>query len=210
MKYFHEYKANIESYPAKIITIFLQNFEKFMNDNKSEEKNVFHYAFCLHCEKFSIWVNQKMIYPLISTKPLAHSDMPDNIKKTYNEARSVASSSSRAAAALLRVALEELTKHLGEKEGNLNKRIGNLKQKGLPETVIKSLDIVRIYANEGGAHSGKIDLENKDNKGIVDKLFNIINFIVEKTITEKKEIEEMFKELPKSKKEGIKNRDIKN
>lgn len=210
MDYFHEYKVNVDSYEQKYIKKFLNNFEKFTNENMPEEKDVFHYASCLNCDKFSIWVEQKMIYPLISTKPLAHSDMPDDIKKTYNEARSVASFSSRAAAALLRVTLEELTVYLGEKEGNLNKRIGNLKQRGLPEEIIKSLDIVRIYGNEGGVHSGTIDLENKDNKWIVDKLFNLINFIVEKIITEKKEIEEMFKKLPKTKKEGIKNRDNEN
>jgi hypothetical protein len=103
--------------------------------------------------------------------------------------------------------LEKLTEHLGESKGKLNTRIGNLKKQGLPEDVIKSLDIVRVTANEGGSHAGEIDLSNKDNSEIVDKLFFLVNFIVEKTITDQKNIKELFKGLPKNKKEGIKNRD---
>ena len=133
--------------------------------------------------------------------------MPEDVRKIYEEARDIAGVSARAAAALLRVALEKLTIYLGEKEGNLNTRIKNLKAKGLPEDVIKCLDIVRINANEGGSHSGQIDLENKDNDQIVDILFRLVNFIVEKTISDKKQIDEMFQALPENKKQGIKNRD---
>ena len=114
--------------------------------------------------------------------------------------------SSSAASALLRVALEKPTEELGQTEGNLNTRIKNLKDKGLPESVIHSLDIVRITANEGGAHSGQIDLTGKDGPKIVLKLFWLVNFIVEKTISEPQKINEIFNALPQDKKQGIKNR----
>lgn len=150
-----------------------------------------------------------MIHPLILTNPPPHKDMPKKVREIYNEARNIAYFSSRATAALLRVALEELCIHLKETEGNLNDKIGNLQKKGLPESVIKGLDIVRITGNTG-CHSGEIDLKNKDNKEIVDKLFKIINFIIEKTITDHETIKKMFDGMPKEKKEGIKNRDKKN
>ncbi len=164
---------------------------------------------CYSCKEVSIWKKEKMIFPKKILVDLAHKDMPKSVKELYNEAREVSVSSSRAAAALLRVSLEKLTEELGEISGNLNIRIGNLKKQGLPERVIKSLDIVRINSNEGGAHSGEIDLSGKDGSEIVNRLFSLVNFIVEKTITENKEMDEMFDDLPENKKDGIKNRDNK-
>jgi hypothetical protein len=185
-------------------------------DSDSEFK--FQKALCGRCNKISLWRYQpggqyweydsvSMIYPAVLTAPLPADDMPKKVMEIYEEARSISSLSPRSTAALLRVALEKLTEHLGESKGKLNTRIGNLKKQGLPEDVIKSLDIVRVTANEGGSHAGEIDLSNKDNSEIVDKLFFLVNFIVEKTITDQKNIKELFKGLPKNKKEGIKNRD---
>ena len=161
----------------------------------------------LDCKKISIWYQEKMVYPKIVTAPLPNEDMPKDVEKIYQEARLISNDSPRAAAALLRVALEKLTVHLGETKGNLNTRIKNLKQKGLPELVIKSLDIVRINANEGGSHAGQISLTGEDNKKIVSKLFWLVNYIIEETITKPKEIESQFQNLPEDKIKGIENRD---
>ena len=164
-------------------------------------------TFCQNCSEYSLWKDGKMIYPIVSTVPLPNNDMPDNVKEIYKEARQIQQFSPRAAAALLRVALEKLTAHLGENSGNLNTRIGNLNKKGLPGKVINSLDIVRINSNEGGSHAGQIDLTGNDDSDIVDKLFFLVNFIVEKTITENEQIKDMFQKLPEDKKRGIANRD---
>ena len=163
-------------------------------------------AICNHCGDFSVWLNKKPIFPRkISALP-AHKDMPEAVLEYYNEAREVSVSSHRAAAALLRLAAKKLCEELGEDEANLNRAIGNLNKKGLPQSVIKSLDTVRIVGNEGGAHEGRIDLTGKDNKEIVDKLFWLINFIVEKTITEPREIRDSFDSLPDDKKRAVEKR----
>ena len=164
-------------------------------------------AQCFNCKEPSFWVDEKMIYPSVPTSPPPHEDMPENVKKTYEEARQVQPASVRAAAALLRVSLEQLTIHLGETKGSLYKRIENLKEKGLPSRVIKSLDIVRIYGNEGGAHVGVIDLESKDNEDTVNKLYKIINIIVHHTIASDKIIDNLYEGIPDNKKAGIENRD---
>ena len=169
---------------------------------------------CSHCKEYALWVDRwvsgwDMVYPRKMLSPQAHADMPMPVKALYEEARSISDQSPRAAAALLRCALERLTEHLGEKDVSLYERIGNLAQKGLPETVLKALDIVRITANEGGSHCGEIDLTGEDGKEVVDKLFWLVNFIVEKTITEPKEVTMMFLDLPESKKDGVRNRDNK-
>jgi hypothetical protein len=183
-----------------------QNWDSTYRDTRASISNL-HVASCQNCKRLSIWYEQKMVHPKKLTAPLAHEDMPNSVQVIYNEARNVAPDSARAAAALLRVALEKLTEELGETEGNLNTRIGNLKSKGLPQKVIQSLDVVRIFANEGGSHAGEIDLSGKDNEEIVIKLFKLINFIVEKTITENNEIEAMYGTIPDNKRDGIDNRD---
>ena len=176
---------------------------------RGNTKNIFvlEVAFCSHCKEFSFWVNEKLIYPLKITSPLAHKDMPKSVLEYYNEAREISASSPRAAAALLRIAAKKLCESLGENESNLNRAIGNLSIKGLPQTVIKSLDTVRIVGNEGSAHEGQIDLTGEDNKEIVDKLFWLINFIVEKTIAEPSEIENTFNSLPENKRQAAEKRD---
>jgi hypothetical protein len=161
---------------------------------------------CNHCEKESFWINQILIYPNMITVPPAHPDMPLNVKELYDEARLVSSLSPRSAATLLRISLEKLTENLGEATGSLNTRISRLNTKGLPETVIKGLDIVRIYGNDS-AHSNKMDTDNHDTPEIVDKLFWMVNYIVEKVITEPDEIRNMFEQLPESKVKAIENRD---
>ena len=177
------------------------------------------FSLCDNCDKAIIWKGEspnkkiiksnttKMIYPKASLAPFPHQDMPESVKELYEEARNIAGMSPRAAAALLRVSLERLTEELGQTKGNLNTRIKNLKEKGLPESVINSLDIVRITANEGGAHAGQIDLTGKDGPEIVSKLFWLVNFIIKKAISEPKNIQEMYQNIPQNKKQGIKNRD---
>lgn len=177
-------------------------------------RDAYHIAsICQHCHGISIWqyyhgrnTNRRMIYPLLPNAPLPNNDMPEEVKTIYNEARSISHLSPRAAAALLRVTLEKLTDHLGEKEGNLNTRIKKLKERGLPEKVIKSLDIVRIFGNES-SHAGQIDLGNEDNADIVNRLFKLVNFVVEKMISDEMEIDALSAKLPDNKKQGVKNKD---
>lgn len=166
-------------------------------------------SFCVKCMEYCIWDTEKktMIWPNISTAPLPNEDMPDDVKDLYEEARQVSALSPRAAAALLRVSLEKLTAHLWETEWKLNTRIGNLNKKWLPEKVIQSLDILRINANEWGSHAWEIDLTWSDNQKIVNWLFFLVNFIVEKTISEPKKIDEMYWSLPEDKIKWIENRD---
>lgn len=166
-------------------------------------------SICAKCEEYCIWNIEKkeMIRPNISNAPLPHEDMPDDVKEIYEEARQVSVFSARAAAALLRVGLEKITVYLWETEWNLNTRIWNLKKRWLPDNIIKSLDIVRITANEWWSHAWEIDLTWADNQDIVNKLFFLVNFIVEKTISEPKEIQQMYGILPEDKIKGIENRD---
>ena len=157
-----------------------------------------HIAYCANCRQYSLWVDERMVYPPYATAPLATPDMPQSASAYYDEARSISDLSPRSAATLLRLAIKKLCEELGEEEPNLYRAIRNLQDKGLPASVIQSLDAVRIYGNEGGAHEGRIDLTGEDNKEVVDRLFWLVNFVVEKTITDPKAIREAVGMIPKN------------
>lgn len=162
-------------------------------------------SICSKCTNYSIWINEKMVYPDLSTAPSPVEDMPEDVKNDFLEAREIVNKSPRAAAALLRLALEKLvTDHLEAEGSNINQRIGDLVKKGLPSQIQKALDSVRVIGNEA-VHPGQMDLKDDTETSIA--LFKLLNFIVEKTITESKEIDQIYNILPENKKEGIINRD---
>ena len=135
---------------------------------------------------------------------LPNNDLSEDIKKDYLEAAVIFNDSVRSSAALLRLALQKLCKQLGEKGENINTDIGNLVKKGLNPQIQKSLDILRITGNNA-VHPGEINIEEKPE--LVLKLFELINFIAEKMLTEPKEIEGFYEELPDGAKNQIKGRD---
>jgi len=104
-------------------------------------------SYCRRCDKYSVWFGNQMIHPLASTAPLPSTDMPDDVRLDYVEARDVVVRSPRSAAALLRLAVQKLTIDLGENGKNLNEDIGRLVKKGLPPRIQQALDAVRVIGN---------------------------------------------------------------
>jgi hypothetical protein len=160
----------------------------------------------MHCKKFSIWYESKMVYPSFEGVQPPNQDLSEEIQKDYQEAASILQKSPRGSAALLRLAIQKLCKDLGEEGKNINNDIKNLVAKGLPPAVQKSLDIVRVIGNDA-VHPGQIDISDDIETAKI--LFKIVNLIAEKIITEKKEIEEIYNSLPKAKRQEIEKRDSK-
>ncbi len=165
-------------------------------------------ALCDHCKQISLWCKEKLIYPDKPNLPLPNEDLDSEIKKDYNEAASIVEKSPRAAAALLRLAIEKLCKkQLGEKGKDLDECIGNLVKNGLPIQIKEALDVIRVIGNES-VHPGEINLN--DNKDIAYKLFELVNIIAQDRITQPKEVSKLCNSLPQDKLDGINNRDKKN
>lgn len=159
---------------------------------------------CTHCHKFSIWFQGAMIYPDSSQAPMPNPDLPDEIRKDYEEARSIINRSPRGAAALLRLCIQKLCAHLGEPGKNINDDIAALVKKGLNPRIQKSLDIVRVIGNEA-VHPGMVDL--RDNPDIAVHLCKLLNFIADAMITQPKEIDLLYDVLPADKRDQIDKRD---
>ncbi len=145
-----------------------------------------------------------MIYPTGSIAPLPSEDMPEDVKADFNEARAIVQASPRAAAALLRLALQKLTIHLGGKGKNLNEDIKNLVKKGLPPKVERALDVVRVIGNNA-VHPGKIDLRDDLDTAIL--LFELLNMIVDTMITQPRRVDEIYNKLPEGVRKAIEKRD---
>ena len=161
---------------------------------------------CDHCEKHSLWVDDKMLYPDVGGAPQPNADLPESIKVLYFEAAAISTKSPRGAAALLRLAVQLLCKELGGKGEDVNSDIALLVKNGLPERVQQALDIVRVTGNHA-VHPGQIEVDNPE---VVAQLFELINVIAEYTISMPSRISAKFSGLPASAQEQIKRRDGKN
>ncbi len=159
---------------------------------------------CEHCGNYAIWHESSLIFPAFSGAPLPSSDMPENVAADFNEARAVLSGSPRASAALLRLAIQKLCKHLGQPGANLNNDIGELVKSGLPVKVQRALDVVRVIGNNA-VHPGEIDL--RDDKETALALFSLVNMIVDQMISQPKQVEELYQKLPESARDQIERRD---
>lgn len=162
-------------------------------------------ATCNACHREQIWYDGNMLVPSVSNVPMPLEEMPQKVKDIYNEAREVFPISFKAAAALLRLALQHLCVELGGKGENINSDIGKLvKEKGLPVQIQQALDVVRVAGNNA-VHPGILDL--KDTKTSAAKLFEMINFIVDNQIIQPKKIEEFYNSLPETALDAIEKRD---
>lgn len=159
---------------------------------------------CVHCSVATFWYNTKLVYPDTSPVELPHPDLPADCAAEYEEARSIFSRSPRAAAALLRLCIQKLMPYLGEKGKNINDDIKSLVSKGLPVLIQQALDYARVVGNNA-VHPGEIDLN--DTPETAQKLFRMINIIVEDRITRPKEIEALYNSLPQTSLDAIQKRD---
>jgi len=163
-----------------------------------------HLSKCFACEKVSVWVYDKPVFPVASDGPPPNPDLPNGARLDYEEAGRILNLSPRAAAALLRLTIQKLCVHLGEKGKDLNEDIGNLVKKGLSPVVQKSLDAVRVVGNEA-VHPGALDL--KDDRETATTLCKLVNIVAEQMISNPKHVDEIYARLPEGKRQAIEKRD---
>lgn len=159
---------------------------------------------CFNCKKTSIWVCDKLVYPAQKGGAGPNPDMPADVLADFEEARAILSLSPRGAAALLRLSLQKLCKHLGESGKDINADIGSLVQKGLDPVVQQALDAIRVIGNES-VHPGEIDMTG--DRATALELFDILNLIVDQRISQPRKVAALYARLPQKKLEGIAQRD---
>lgn len=164
-----------------------------------------HIAICDQCYDYSLWKKTNMIYP-IGRGPLPNPDMPPEIQYDFLEARTIIDLSPRGSAALLRLALQKLMPHFGEKGNNINDDIKILVTKGLDIQIQEAMDALRVVGGES-VHPGTLDM--KDDTSTALALSELTNIIIHEMISKRKEIKRVYDILPKEKLDAIKKRDKK-
>lgn len=165
-----------------------------------------HISKCYNCSEYSVWVYDSLVFPRFNISLQPNDDLPSDIKSDFLEAQQIFEHSPRGAAALLRLCVQKICIHLGEKGKNIDADIGELVKKGLSPLIQKSLDIVRVIGNSS-VHPGYIDLN--DDKETCMTLFKLVNSIAEQMITHPKVVEQLYTSLPIEKREAIERRDVK-
>lgn len=170
---------------------------------KMEFKGEIYFSVCTNgdCKKETIWVGDQIVYPQISIAPLPHKDMPPNVREVYEEARQVFSRSVRAACTLLRLSLEYLMDHLKvlSPKDNLGKRLKYLIEDGrLPNRVLKAMESIRVYGNDMVHNIREIQIDDDQKTAL--QLFHLVNYIIERTITEEKMVKDLYDPIPPNKK----------
>jgi len=149
-----------------------------------------------------------VLFPITDlTIPEPNPSMPPEIVKDFDEAKKIFPFSARSSAALLRLAIQKLCKHLGQSGKDINSDIKALVKDGLLPHIQQALDIVRVIGNEA-VHPGEINV--RDNPEIAKQLFNLVNEIVDDRLGKPHKqaaIEEIYKTLPEEKLEQIQKRD---
>ena len=147
-----------------------------------------------------------MVYPRTTIAPEPSEDMPEDVMVDYQEAQHVVEDSPRAAAALLRLAMEKLARELTEDEDKkLYQMIGDLKEEGrIDDRIQQALDSVRVTGNNW-VHPGELNVT--DDYETAYRLFELVNAVVKLTIARDNLIKEQYAKVPENKKKGIEQRD---
>lgn len=213
---FKQVLENIETSESK--DEFLSLKPKFERQSKGEvtlsktKKGIYCYwdlenvfaSKCFSCKKIAIWRHTNLLHPILNTEFTPNPDLDDSIQADFREAATVLKLSPRSATALLRLCVQKLCIQLGKSGKNINKDIGSLVKDGLDIKIQKALDIVRVTGNNA-VHPGELDL--KDDIATATKLFQLVNLIADRLITQPKNIDAMFDDLPEGAKEAITKRD---
>jgi hypothetical protein len=161
---------------------------------------------CYNCNKIAVWVHDNLLFPNEKLGIHPNPDLSENIIHDFEEARAILGLSPRGAVALLRLCVQNLCIHLGEKGKNIDDDIASLVSKGLNPVVQKSLDIVRVIGNEA-VHPGVLDI--KYDRDTASQLLVLINSIADQMISHPKQVEELYKKLPAEKRKAIEKRNDK-
>lgn len=196
------------------------NWIRLRLENKGTNSDYFE-ALCSHCNKSSMWRVTKsfltklgeraneaeMLFPDHGFAALPEEDMPEDVKSDYLEAARIFNKSPRGSAALLRLSLQKLCIHLGEDGKNINKDIRSLAAKNiLPPLVINVADTVRLTGNNA-VHPGQMSDEDVDM--VSAKMFDLINFIVRKGISEPLELQKLYEMTPENARKNAEATDAK-
>lgn len=195
----------VDNIDSGLVYLETGSLPEYFTKNINYAGNI-NFSKCYNCEKIAVWIHSNLVFPNEKVGVAPNPDLPEDIISHFEEARSILRESPRGAAALLRLCVQKLCVHLGEKGKNIDDNIASLVDKGLNSQVQRSLDIVRVIGNEA-VHPGVLNLN--DDPDTVFQLLGLINGIADQMITHPQNIDSLYEKLPEAKRKAIEKRDEK-
>ena len=161
-------------------------------------------ADCAHRRSFGTLV--RAIGRTISHAPAVgsyqHNYGSTSTRGDYEEAAAVSSASPRAAAALLRMCIEGLCKKITG-VNSFDKAVAALQEQRIPVEIQLAMDVIRQNGNEV-LHAGQ--LYGEDDAATVGMLFKLANAVVAWAITERRELRDLYNQIPEAKRKHLEER----
>ena len=148
-------------------------------------------------------------YQLPANLPQPNDDLPEHIRDIFVEAALIFDHSPRAAAALLRLCLQQLLEHCGYNptgKANIYNMIAAAVADGVPTHIQQFMDIARIQGNNA-AHGNDLALDPNERRDYAEFMFTVINTVAEYLITRPRQAQENYDKLPESIRAQIAKRD---
>jgi hypothetical protein len=137
-------------------------------------------SFCEACRQPFVWHGHSPVWPVASSAPCAARAMPDEVRADFEEAREVVDRSPRSAAALLRLSLQKLSRHLGQPGKDLEEDLRALMGPALPASAPRALRVLRAAGD--ARRPGELD--DRDDRETASALFDLVNTVVDRTIAQ--------------------------
>ena len=147
-------------------------------------------------------------YQLPAHLPQPNPDLPESCRDIFIEAVHVFEHSPRAAAALLRLCLQQLLEHLGY-SGTINSMIKETVAKGVPVHIQQFMDYARHHGN-AAAHGYDLTIDPEERRDNAEFMFTVVNTVAEHLITHPRQARENYAKLPESIRAQIAKRDTPN
>lgn len=150
-------------------------------------------------------------YQLPANLPQPNDDLPEPIRDIFIEAAHIFAHSPRAAAALLRLALQQLLEHCGynskcKGKADINNMIAAAVADGVPTHIQQFMDITRVQGN-AAAHGNDLTLNPDERRDNAEYLFTVVNTIAEHLLTYPRQAQENYNKLPEAIRAQIAQRD---
>jgi hypothetical protein len=165
-----------------------------------------HVSRCYNCKGFTVWVRDRLVFPVRGDEPpdfvevdfeevaedvqetaedVQHDDEHvqnnaedvEEVSEDFEEAAAVLNKSPRAAAALIRICIQNMMPLLKETGQNLDERVASLVRKGLEVEIQQAMEVLQVIRKNPGQEN-HVDL--RDEPAIATRMFESLKEILER------------------------------
>jgi hypothetical protein len=172
-----------------------------------------HVSRCYNCKGFTVWVRDRLVFPIrgdelpeivevdfreiaedvqAPAEDVQHSEEDvqepaedvDESSEDFEEAAAVLNKSPRAAAALIRICIQNMMPLLKETGKNLDENISSLVRKGLEAEIQQAMDVLQVIRRNPG-HESHVDL--RDETAATTRMLESLKEILERRMLKNRE-----------------------